>query len=104
MLQNEAKCDGAIEVKGSPCVIIEAKNEVGTRGSDSYPQLIAYCNQMLRKEVVTNCPGPTYFVDIVYPRSNISMMLFLEQLVYKVKSSAPLSTTVTIVIDAIMKF
>ena len=65
LLQNEAKCVGAIEVKGSPCVIIEAKNEVGTAGSDSYPQLIAHYIQMLRKQVVRNCPGLTYFIELV---------------------------------------
>lgn len=51
-----------------------------------------------------HCAFCSYYIfDIVYPRNNKNMMLFLEHLVYKVKSSAPLSTTVTIVIDALMK-
>lgn len=54
--------------------------------------------------MAVHCAFNLYYIfDIAYPRGNKNEMLFLEQVVYKLKPFMSISTTVTVVIDTISK-
>ena len=44
-----------------------------------------------------------YVFDIKFPKNIKGLLVFLEQIVYKLKPTATVNTTATIVIDSIMK-
>ena len=51
-----------------------------------------------------HCAFSLYYIfDIAYSKTNKGLMVFLEQLVYKLKPSVAPSTTATIMMDSILR-